>query len=217
MSPIFAEYQRPEDSMARRFLPGISSHVYHRGNNRMTIFQEAIDCEIFLTMLEDAANRHGTSVHAFVIMTTHFHLIATPSSEISLASTMKQLGERYTNYYNRRHNRTGTIWDGRYRAKHLLEERYWLTCLRYVEQNPVRARMVRSPATYRWSSYGVHALGHAIEWLVLHSLYLSLGATADERQAAYRAICAESLPEADLVCVRNNWVARKRTVELATV
>lgn len=196
--------------MPRIYLPDVSAHVYHRGNNRMPIFEEESDCRVFLSMLNDAADYHGTSVHAFVIMTTHFHLIATPRTEISLACTMKQVGERYTYYYNRTRNRTGTIWEGRYRAKHILEDRYWLTCLRYVEQNPVRAKMVPSAAAYRWSSYAIHALGRPPGWLEPHALYLSLGPSADQRQTAYRAICAELLPESDLVCVRNNWATRKR-------
>ncbi|HEV8346523.1 MAG TPA: transposase [Vicinamibacterales bacterium] len=187
----------------------MSAHVYNRGNNRMGIFTQDADCDVFLRILAAAAECHGASVHAFVVMTTHYHLIATPNSETAMAGAMKQLGERYTRYFNRKYGRTGTIWEGRYRAKHLLDERQWLICLRYVEQNPVRAGMVATPDAHYWSSYRAHGLGAVIEWLVPHELYLGLGATDEERRAAHRAICADPLPDADLDSVRNCWTTLK--------
>jgi REP-associated tyrosine transposase len=203
--------------MPRIYLPGISAHIYHRGNNRLAIFSVETDSEVFLTMLKTAAARHGLVVHAFVIMTTHFHLIATPETKTALSGTMKQLGERFVGYYNRKHHRTGTLWEGRFRAKHITDERYWLTCLRYVEQNPVRAGIVATPDAHRWSSYGFHAFGHQPNWLVHHPVYLRLGSTAEQRQTAYRAICAEPLPEPELVCIRNYWRTRRTEVEFAGV
>jgi putative transposase len=191
--------------MMRTYFPNLSAHVYHRGNNRMAIFSEQTDCDVFLNILAAAAEWHDVSVHAFVIMTTHFHLIATPNTETALPAAMKQVGERYVRYFNRKYRRTGTMWEGRYRAKHLTDERHWLTCLRYVEQNPVRARMVATADAYPWSSYGVHGLGRSVDWLVPHAVYLRLGATDEERRTAYRVLCAEPLPEADLIGIRNTW------------
>lgn len=202
--------------MPRIYIPDVSLHVHHRGNNRMDIFCDDDERDLFLRMLQGAADRHSLAVHAFVIMTTHFHMIATPANELSLARTMKQIGERYSRFFNRKYGRTGTIWEKRYHGKHILDEKYWLTCLRYVEQNPVRAGMVTAADAYPWSSYGFHANGRGLEWLVPHAEYLKLGATSQERQAAYRAICAERLPETDLVCVRHSWTT-PASVALAAV
>ena len=123
-------------------------------------------------------------------MTTHYHLIVTPADKRALPLAMQSIGVRYVQYFNRKYQRVGTLWCGRYRALILDDERYWLTCLRYVEQSPVRAGMVSEPATYRWSSYGVHALGRGPDWLELHPLYLALGRSPSERQIAYRTACA---------------------------
>jgi putative transposase len=197
--------------MARRprlYLPGVSVHVIQRGNNRGSIFGDDADHEVFLAFLRAAAARYGVAVHAFALMTNHSHLIVTPGDQRALPHTMKELGARYVQYYNRKHERIGTLWTGRYRALLIDDERYWLTCLRYVEQNPVRAGIVRVPEAYRWSSYGVHALGEDPDWLVLHDLYLSLGQTDQQRQAAYRALCRSPVIEAEVVQQRQRWGQR---------
>ena len=203
--------------MRRVYFPKLSVHVYNRGNNRTSIFEENTDCEVFLRMLKAATAWYDVSVHEFVLMTTHFHLIATPNTETALTGAMKQVGERYSRYFNRRHRRTGTLWESRYRAKHIMDERQWLTCSRYVVQNPVRAGMVAAPGAYQWSSYRVHGMGEDTEWLVHHAVYLGLGLNDKDRQAAFRAMCDEPLPEVDLLCVRNNWMVPLPDVALAAV
>jgi putative transposase len=192
--------------MPRMYLPNVSLHVYNRGNNRTSIFAEDIDCEVFLRMLKSATAWHDVAVHEYMLMTNHFHLIATPSTETAMAGAMKQVGERYSRYFNRRHHRTGRLWERPYQGKHLMEERQWLICARYIAQNPVRARMVLAPGDHQWSSYRVHALDEESDWLVPHAVYLGLGSNDEERQSAFRALCNEPLPEADLVCIRNHWV-----------
>ena len=183
----------------RIFTPDLSLHVIRRGVNRGAVFDDDADRYHFLHDLQDAAEDHQVSVHGFVMMTTHYHLLVTPKEERSLQCMMKTLGEEYVRHYNRRHDRIGTLWAGRYRAIAIEDERRWLTCLRYIEQNPWRAKMVDSPESYRWSSCRAHALGEVVEWLVPHPLYLALGATPDERQAAYRAIVCEGLSEEELI------------------
>lgn len=164
-------------------------HLRQRGNNRCAIFGDDGDFESFLVMLRSATERYEVDVHAYALMTTHTHLLLTPRTRHGTARAMQQLGVRYVMYFNRKYQRVGTLWTGRYRAKPINDERYWLTCLRYIEQNPVRAGLVVQPEQYRWSSYGVHALGHSSEWLAPHALFDALGATAAQRQMAYRAIC----------------------------
>jgi putative transposase len=150
-------------------------------------------------MLQSATERYGVAVHGFSLMTTHTHLQVTPSTEEGTSAAMKQLGVRYVLYFNRKYQRVGTLWTGRFRAKPIDDERYWLTCLRYIEQNPVRAKIVVLPEQYRWSSYRAHALGETMEWLASHPLLDALGATPAQRQAAYRAICAVPLSTGELV------------------
>jgi REP-associated tyrosine transposase len=174
----------------RIYIPGVSDHVIQRGHNLIAIFDEAADYEHFLALVRNAASRHSVHVHGFVLMTTHYHLIVTPQSQGGLPSAMKEIDGGYVRHYNRKHGRLGTLWCSRYRALPILEERYWLTCLRYIERNPVEAGMVAAAESYRWSSYRVHALGASHDWLAPHHLYEKLGSTPADRQAVYRAFCA---------------------------
>jgi putative transposase len=106
---------------------------------------------------------------------------------------MQSIGRRYVQYINTTYQRTGTLWEGRYRASLIEAESYLLTCYRYIELNPVRAGMVRDPAAYPWSSYRWHALGHPDPVIRDHALYLALGRTGQERHTAYGALCQEQL------------------------
>jgi putative transposase len=194
--------------MARRsriYIPDVSIHVIQRGNNRGAIVSDNTDREVFTAFLRRAAMHHQLLVHGYVLMDTHYHLVVTPPDARSLPETIKELGGRYVQYFNRRHNRVGTLWSGRYRGLPITDERYWLTCLRYVDQNPVRARMVCTPDAHPWSSYRIHAYGGESDWLTPHRVYLELGSTPEQRQAAYRAICGAPVTEAEMVDLRLNW------------
>jgi putative transposase len=196
------------DTMARplrNHVPGISLHVFNRGNNRTSIFDEDIDREWFLAMIERAFERRDVSVHNFVLMTTHFHLMVTPTREHALSKAMHEVGHRYAEYFNRKYTRTGGLWEGRYHAVGICDDSYPLVCQRYIEQNPVRAKMVSGPDGYRWSSYRMYALGEPCSWLVPHGTYLALGRSAEERRAAYRALCAEPVPGEAIVRLRRPW------------
>lgn len=185
--------------MARRlrvYIPGAAVHVIQRGNNRGPIFTDERDYETFLALLSESSRSRGTSVHGFTLMTTHYHLIVTPQHKMALPRTIQHFGARYVQYYNKRHKRTGTLWDGRYKDPIVADDRYFFTCLRYIEHNPVKAQMVSQPEAYRWSSYRVHAYGEASAWLVPHPLYVALGKNPRERQAAYRAL-SKMLPDVE--------------------
>ena len=186
----------------RVFLPGLSLHVMKRGNNRGPIFQDDADYAVFLGLLRKAVRAHPIALHAYVLMTNHYHLLVTPGTSTGLPLLMKELNGAYTSYYNREYQRIGTIWSGRYRGIVIQDERYWLTCLRYIEQNPVRARLTRTAAEYRWSSYAAHADGRWTAWLQSHAIYEGLGPTPEERQKAYRCICESSLPADHLQFLR---------------
>ena len=181
--------------MARRpriYLPGLSVHVFHRGHNRCPLFHERADYERFLTLLDAAVQHNGVEVHVFTLMSNHYHLIATPSSPMALPRAMKQLHSDYGFYYNRKHKRRGTIWDGRYEARNIQDPRYWWSCVRYIERNPLEACLADSLGEYEWSSYRVYAMGAESSWLIPHGLYEGLGNSPAERRLAYEAICKGS-------------------------
>ena len=186
---------------ARMYLPGLPYHVVQRGNNREACFIEAENYEFYLHLWEDQARRYGLAVHAYVLMTNHVHFLVTPEQDHAVSNTMKVVGSRYAQYINKKYRRTGTLWEGRHRASLVHSERYLLTCMRYIELNPVRAQMVKRPEDYRWSSYEVNVKGdHG--WLNPHPEYLRLGATTAERGQAYRGLFNRKLINDDLHLIR---------------
>jgi putative transposase len=189
----------------RLYFPDVSLHVIQRGNNRGAIVIDDTDRKIFMAFLRHAAYRNGLTIHGYALMDTHYHLLVTPADAQALPDTIQEFGGRYVQYFNMRHRRIGSLWSGRYRGLLIMDERYWLTCLRYIEQNPVRAQMVENAAEYGWSSYAVHAYGADSTLVVPHRNYLGLGCTASERQAAYRQMCGAALNELELVEQRLIW------------
>ncbi len=181
----------PDPGMARlRRLsaPGHPHHLIQRGNNRQATFVDAVDCERYLDTLSELATTHNVAVHAYVLMPNHVHLLVTPSEGEALSALMQALGRRYVAWFNKRHHRTGTLWEGRYRSSVIESERYLFACSRYIELNPIRAGLVADPADYRWSSYGHHVGLRPTPWIREHPLIWSLGNTPFERQAGYRRL-----------------------------
>jgi putative transposase len=174
-------------------LPDIPQHLIQRGNNRQPVFFHEDDYRFYLACLKEAADTHGSAIHAYVLMTNHVHVLVTPRQTQSLAKMMQALGRRYVQYINTTYHRTGTLWEGRYRASLVEADPYLLTCYRYIELNPVRAGMVQEPAAYAWSSYRWHAHGQPDPVITDHALYLALGRTAHKRHAAYQEICRPHL------------------------
>ncbi len=183
----------------RSILAGYPFHVIVRGNNRQAIFHDDDDRSSFKWILRDACTAHQLAVHAYVLMTNHVHLIATPDRPEGLSRVMQAVGRQYVRRFNHRHGRSGTLWEGRYRASLIQGDRHLLACQRYVEMNPVRAGMVARPEQYEWSSHR-HHLGLASDALVSpHSVYWALGNTPFERELAYRALFDSLPPVADSV------------------
>ncbi|WP_276324574.1 transposase [Simiduia agarivorans] len=159
-----------------------------RGNNWQVCFASEQDLAAYIHWLDEYARQFFVSVHAWVLMTNHVHLLVTPNREGGVSSMMQALGRRYVRYFNREYRRTGTLWEGRFKASLVQSEVYLLVCQRYIELNPVRAGMVSDPADYVWSSYQAHALGKSINVHTPHSEYLKLGEEPKERQCSYRAL-----------------------------
>ena len=193
--------------MARRrrcFVEGLSSHVTQRGVNRDRIFRADEDYEVFLAILRYECDRWRLRVHAYVLMGNHVHVLATPERETSLPNTMQGLGRRYVPFFNQQYSRTGGLWESRYRPALVHDERYWLTCMRYIELNPVRAGIVAGPEQYRWSSYAHHAFGKPDLLISDHPLYAALGSSPEGRQLAWRAICGQAVSSEQLESIRKS-------------
>jgi putative transposase len=180
----------------RYFLREQPLHVIQRGNYREAIFFEDTDYERNADWLSAAATAYGCAIHAYVLMTDHVHLLVTPDRADSLPRMMQSLGRRYVRHVNFVYRRTGTLWEGRYRAAPIDSEAYFLACCRYIELNPVRAGMATHPREYSRSSWRAHALGVRDKLVTDHPLYRALGRTAAERQKEYRALFRPALDPA---------------------
>jgi putative transposase len=186
----------------RLILPGQPHHVIQRGNNRSPIFFAEKDCWHYLDWLGEESKKQGCAIHAYVLMTNHVHLLLTPQRSDSISSMMQALGRRYVRYINYTYQRSGTLWEGRFKSALIDSEPYLLTCQRYIELNPVRAGMVTDPVDYRWSSYQANAIGQPNPVLTPHPLYLSLGSGIADRQAAYQALFRSHLENETLASIR---------------
>lgn len=193
--------------LPRYSVPGQPQHIIQRGNNRQEIFITEADYQFFQNALIEAIETYGLQVHAYIWMTNHIHILATPEYDYSVSKVMQSVGRRYVQYFNHIYNRSGTLWEGRYRATVVDSERYFLTVMRYIELNAVRAGMVKDPMDYPWSSYGLNAdsaLGMNYGWLTPHAEYLRLGAGSPERRAAYRGLFERVISRDDLARIRND-------------
>ena len=194
----------------RYVLPNYPQHVIQRGNNRNIIFQQHNDYDFYLEKLYAASIKHDCRIHAYVLMTNHVHLLVTPLKEESISKMQQMVGRYYVQYYNRRYRRTGTLWEGRYKATLIDNEKYFLTCMRYIELNPIRAGMVSDLGSYLWSSYHYNALGKNDLLIHPHEEYLSLGDTLEKRLKAYLNLYETPISQKTLDFIREStnkaWV-----------
>lgn len=168
-------------------------HVIQRGNDRQVIVRDDADRERLLGLLTEQARLFKVAVHAYVIMDNHFHLLATPETDDGLPKFMQAVGRSYVRYFNLRHQRSGTLWEGRYRSNVIESERYLLACMVYIDLNPVRAGMVTRPDDFKWSSYR-HSMGQLSNHLVTpHALFWALGNTPFAREVAYAELVHSGL------------------------
>jgi putative transposase len=182
-------------------------HVVQRGNNRRAIFMDNDDRVRYLDFLLEAGVRESCAIHCYVLMGNHVHLLMTPGSEDSLPKTMQSIGIRYVHYFNKRYERTGGLWDGRYRTKLVETDEYLIACYRYIEMNPVRAGMVDKPEDYPWSSHRHHAFNEIDPIVTTHSFYMDLAETGLGRRQRYRALFTEQLTDEQLDVLRRDLVS----------
>jgi len=178
-------------------------HVIQRGNNRGPCFLGDGDRLVYLALLRELADLFACDVHAYVLMTNHVHLLATPRQVDNVSRLMKHLGQRYVQYFNRRHHRTGSLWEGRFRSSIVDTEDYFLMCQRYIELNPVRATMVRHPWEYRWSSFKANAFAARDDAVRPHPIYVALGKDPPSRARNYLSRFEDQITAGELEQIRN--------------
>jgi len=183
-------------------IAGVPMHVIQRGNDRRACFHADSDRRLYLGLLRELCDLYECPVHAYVLMTNHVHLLATPEHSDSMSLVMKHLGQRFVQYVNRRYARTGSLWEGRFRSSMVDSSGYLLMCQRYIELNPVRAGMVSRPEEYPWSSHGANAFGRPSDLVVPRAEYLSLGEDDRERRHEYRRLFEKDLCESELAGIR---------------
>lgn len=196
---------------ARLILPNVPLHVTQRGVNRAAIFIDDEDRHHYRKLLREACVGNAVAVHAFVLMDNHVHLFLTPSMPEALAVAMRAVGQNYVQFFNCRHGRTGTLWQGRFKSCLVDSDRYALTVCRYIELNPVRAAMAALPEEYRWSSVHTH-LGKARDPLITpHPTYMALGATMEERAVAYGKWLHCGTDDVEIATIRH-YIAQERAL-----
>ena len=178
-------------------------HVILRGIDRTAIFFAEDDYRSFSVTLAALADSESVRVHAYVLMTNHVHLLMTPATDRGPAQLIKGLGQRYVQRINRTYRRTGTLFEGRFRSAVIESDGYLLACQRYIELNPVRARLAQTPEDYPWSSYRCNALGATDPVIAPHPLYLDLADEDEARRSRYRGLFADAIPQEMLKGLRD--------------
>jgi len=194
----------------RVYIPDQPQHVVVRGHNRDPILARPDDFRFLYKCLLDAADHHGLAVHTWVFMHNHIHLLVTPDNRQALPKTMQSVGRRYAQYFNRNYHRSGSLWEGRYKAALVDTESYLLSCYRYIELNPLRAGIVRQPEDYPYSSYPFNALGKSDSLVTPHAVYLRFIGEGSEPQLPalplkrekYIALLRQNLPRKDITEIR---------------
>ncbi len=176
-------------------------HIIQRGNDGKVIFADAADYTIFLGWLRQASTQFGVAIHAYVLMPDHLHLLATPADENGLGKMMQWLGRHYVPYFNAKYHRSGSLWQGRYKATVIEAASYFLRCSLYIESNPARAAITTEAVEYPWSSCQ-HHMGMKTDPLVTdHPLYWNLGNTPFQREAAYKERMQQALPNSEIAAM----------------
>lgn len=203
--------------LPRLYVEGYPLHIIQRGNNRQACFHRPADYAFYLQKLQEASAKFDVDVHAFVLMTNHAHLLATPRCKHGASKMMQSLGRQYVRYFNITYERTGTLWEGRFKSCLIDSSRYFLAVSTYIELNPVRAGMVKNIGDYPWSSYRANGMGANISLLSPHPEYLALGRTHERRASNYRRLIAAGITDSDVEEIRNclnkEWVVGAKEIK----
>ncbi|HSS26786.1 MAG TPA: transposase, partial [Usitatibacter sp.] len=182
--------------------PGLPQHLIVRGNDRKPIFFSDADRLYFLKCLGEARSQRSCDVHSFVLMPNHVHILATSRAEYGASRMMQDLGRAYVSHVNKLHGRTGALYEGRFKSSLVETARYFLACMRYIEMNPVRARLTSNPADFEWSSYGQNITGEPTGLVSPHAEYLDLGRDAAERAKCYGRLFEQPQEDEEVNAIR---------------
>ncbi|MDQ7072874.1 MAG: transposase [Gammaproteobacteria bacterium] len=174
--------------LPRIVIPNQPLHIMHRGNNHQDIFESEEDMARIIEDITHALSKTDCYLHAYVIMTNHLHLLITPKDQTQLSKFMQTMANRYVRYFNASRNRSGTIWEGRFKSCVVDSEQYLFTLYKYIEMNPIKANMVESIADYPWSSYHHNALGKTDKLITEHEQYQNLAKTVALRAENYQKL-----------------------------
>jgi putative transposase len=177
--------------LPRIVVPNQPLHIMHRGNNRQDIFESEDDMFRIKNDIKESLLKSKCKLHAYVIMKNHLHLLLTPSDKEQLVIFMQSMANRYARYFNTKHKRTGTIWEGRVKSCLIDSEAYLFVLYKYIEMNPIKAGMVKNLKNYRWSSYPHNALGIADELVTEHLQYKRFGQDKRIRCQHYKSLFNE--------------------------
>jgi putative transposase len=189
--------------LARIVIPNYPLHITQRGHNRETTFRDEHDFARYYEMLLDASRRTSCMIHAYALMTNHVHLLVTPRTRLAAARLLQRTGSQFVAYWNKRHRRSGTLWNGRFKSSVVDTDRYFLACSRYIDLNPVRAGLVERAELYNWSSHRHLAYGVEDALLTSHVAYDAIASTARLRQLAYQEYCMANAPARSLHAIRS--------------
>lgn len=191
--------------MARRprlDVPDVPQHIVQRGINRAACFFEPWHRHFYLGLLRDAAQAADLAIHAYVLMTNHVHILATPRRTGAISTVMQSVGIRYVQVINKVMGRTGSLFQGRFKSHLVQSESYLLCCYRYIELNPVRAGIAADPSAYPWSSYRHNAHGERNPMITWHPAFADLGRSAADRYALYRSFVDEGVRDSERDVIR---------------
>lgn len=197
--------------LPRIWIEGVPQHVVQRGVDRNAIFFHEDDYSTYLANLTQYQSEWGVQIHAYCLMTNHIHLLLSGSNAYSIPGFMKAVNQRYVQYINGAYRRSGTLWEGRYKSSLIESERYFLACMRYIELNPLRARMIADVADYFWSSYRSNAVGQRDATVQPHPIYLQLHQEVNERLQLYSLFVAEGVSPEELAMIRETLQSGRPT------
>lgn len=197
---------------ARVLVPGCPHHIVQRGHNRSAVFITDEDYQYYLHNLFDWKQQLEIKLYAWCLMTNHIHLIVEPTNEpMDLSLLMKRINGKQAAYTNKLEGRSGSLWEGRYKASPIQTETYLLSCLRYVELNPVRAGMVKAPEDYRWSSYRERIQQDESTMLDLDPCYQALALNKKDRIKRYVEFVKQGVSSAEKKMIQEAWQRNQLT------
>jgi len=188
--------------LPRLSVANVPQHVIVRGNNSEAIFKSQHDCKSYLFFLQQAAEKYSTSVHSYVLMANHVHLLISSQHDKGVSRTIQALARHYVPYFNHRYSRSGALFNARYRSALIENGDAVLSVYRYIEENPVRAGMCEQPQDYRWSSYKTNAYGEANSLVSASREYLALAGNVDGRCERYRKLSIAPIDPEQLSFIR---------------